>query len=165
MQPRLGEILNARCLLVPKNNHWLRRIVLVFAFMLFDYSSTLVFCQSPYEEANLYARTFMENLGIPLGLTLFVLLANVPIYVTLSLDSHVVRLPSRIAVSTEFIVDALFAWFVAGLHFSGGASWFWYAPDIVRQTVGALLYLVLAFLVVRPHKLLRSCRKGVCQTT
>ena len=152
MQTKLGSACIIKRLLLPKNNHWLRRTVLIFAFTSFDYLSTITFCHAPHEEANLYARVFMENFGIISGLTMFVLLFNVPIFMTLSLDSHVVKLPSRIASVFETFVDAVFAWYVAGLHFSGGASWFWYAPDLTRQAVGAVLYLTIALLFVRPHR-------------
>jgi hypothetical protein len=152
MQSKLGTVLSSKYLLLPRNNHWLKRTALVFAFILFDYLSTLVFCRAPHEEANLYARIFMENFGIPLGLTLFVLVINLPIYITLSLDSHVIRLPFRTAIIIEPFVDTMFAWFVAGLHFSGGASWFWHSPGLMRQVFGAFLYLVVAFLFVKPHK-------------
>ncbi len=152
MQSKIGTFPSLKHFLLPKNNHWLKRNILVFAFILFDYSSTLVFCRAPYEEANLYARIFMENFGVQLGLTLFVLAANLLIYITLCLDSHVIRLPYRTAVATESLVDVVFAWFVAGLHFSGGASWFWYAPDLMRQGFGAILYLAIALLLVKPHR-------------
>jgi hypothetical protein len=145
-------MLSLKHFFLPKNNHWLKRAILVFAFVLFDYSLTLTFCRVPYAEANLYVRAFMENFGISLGLTLFVLAANLPIYITLCLDSHVVKFPSRIAIIIESFVDVVFAWFVAGLHFSGGASWFWYAPDLMRQAFGAFLYLITAFLLVKPHR-------------
>jgi hypothetical protein len=111
-----------------------------------------MFCHTPHEEANIYARVFMENFGILAGLTLFVLVFNLPIYMTLSLDSHIVKLPSRIAGIFEIFVDAVFAWYVAGLHFSGGASWFWYTPDLIRQSVGAVLYLTIALPLVRPYR-------------
>jgi len=152
LQCKLGTMLSSKHFSLPRNNHWLKRGVLVFAFIAFDYLSTLVFCHAPYEEANLYARNFMENFGVPLGLSLFVLVASLPIYMILSLDSHVIRLPFRIAVIIEPFVDFVFAWFVAGLHFSGGASWFWHAPDTIRQALGALLYLITAFLLIKPHK-------------
>jgi hypothetical protein len=152
MQTKLGTVLSLKHFLLPRNNHWLKRTILVFTFILFDYLSTLVFCRAPYEEANLYARTFMETLGIPLGLTVFVLVANLPIYVTLSLDSHVIKTPFRTAKIIEPFVDIIFAWFVAGLHFSGGASWFWHAPGLIWQVSGAFLYLTMAFLFVKPHK-------------
>lgn len=153
MERKLGLTFGLKCFLLPKNNHWLKRIFLVFAFVFFDYFVTLVFCQAPYEEANLFARGFMEFFGIPLGLTLFVLVANLPIYVTLSLDSHIVRFPFKIAVFAEVFVDVVFAWFVAGLHFSGGTSWFWFAPELMRQSLGTLFYLVFAFLIVKPYRL------------
>lgn len=136
----------------PKNNLWLKRTFLVFVFIFFDYLMTLVFCQAPYEEANVFARSFMESFGVPLGLTLFVLVANLPIYVTLSLDSHIVRFPFKMAFVAETFVEVVFAWFVAGLHFGGATSWFWQAPDLMRQASGMLLYLAMASLIVKPHK-------------
>ena len=144
MQSKLGAAISLKHFLVPRNNHWLKRTVLVFAFILFDFFSTLAFCRAPHEEANTY--------GVPFGLTLFVLVANLPIYMTLSLDSNVIKLSFKTAVVVESFFDLIFAWFVAGLHFSGGTSWFWYAQDSMRQTIGALLYLVMAFLLVKPHK-------------
>jgi hypothetical protein len=152
MQKELGSAFNVRCFLLPKNNRWLKRTVLVFAFVLFDYFSTLVFCHAPYQEANLFARAFMENFGMPLGLTLFVLMMNLPIYVTLSLDSHITKLPFKAAVVIELVVDLIFAWFIAGSHFSGGASWFWYETDLVRQISGAALYLSLILPFLKSHR-------------
>jgi len=152
IQLKLGVTLTPKCFIVPRKNHWAKRIILVFSFIFFDYISTLVFCQASHQEANPYVRIFMENLGIPLGLTLFVVLANLPIYVTLSLDSHIVRIPSKIAAVIEIVLDVIFGWFIAGLHFSGGSSWFWYTPDLTRQVLGAFLYCLMAFLIVKPHK-------------
>jgi hypothetical protein len=117
---------------------------------MFDYLSTLAFCRFPHEEANMYARVFMETLGIPLGLTLFVLMANLPIYMTLSLNSHLIKLPLRIALIVDPLADFAFAWFIAGLHFSGGTSWFWTAPDLVRQFTGTILYLGIIFISTKP---------------
>jgi hypothetical protein len=121
-------------------------------FILFDYFVTLAFCRAPYQEANNIARIFMENLGVPLGLTTFVLVSNLPIYMTLSLDSHTIKLPIRLAVWVELIVDGVFAWFVAGSHFSGGTSWFWYAPDSTRQALGMCLYFIMAIAFIKPHR-------------
>ena len=151
MQSRLRIVLSPKHFFLPRNNHWLKRTTLIFTFILFDYLSTLLFCRIPYEEANPYARTFMETFGVPLGLTLFVLVANLPIYMTLSLDSHIITVPFRTAIVIETFVDIIFSWFVAGLHFSGGASWFWHAPSLTPQVFGALLYLTMAFLFVKPH--------------
>jgi len=152
MQNKLGLRLSPKCFFIPKNNHWLKRTAIVFSFIFFDYLSTLIFCHAPHWEANIYARIFMESFGIPLGLTLFVFIANLPIYLTLSLDSHIIMLPPKLAITMESFVDILFAWFVAGLHFSGGTSWFWQTSDLTRQILGALLYLLLAFLIIKPHK-------------
>lgn len=152
MQRKLGLSVSLRNFLFPRNNLWLKRIVLIFSFVAFDYLSTLLFCQTPHEEANLYARLFMENLGVPLGLTFFVLVSNAPIYVLFSLNSHLVRFPIKFASAVEICSDFVFAWFIAGLHFYGGTSWFWQAPDLVRQGFGAFLYLMLAFILIKPHK-------------
>ncbi|MEM3617003.1 MAG: hypothetical protein QXJ31_03725 [Candidatus Bathyarchaeia archaeon] len=149
---KLGLSISPKHLILPKNNHWLKRIILVFAFILFDCLSTMIFCRAPSEEANIYARAFMEVFGIPAGLTLFVLTANLPIFMVLSLDSHIVKFPMKMAVLVELFADFVFAWFVAGLHFSGGASWFWRISDIERQFIGMMLYLCAAFIFVKPHK-------------
>ncbi|MEM2202480.1 MAG: hypothetical protein QXU45_06895 [Candidatus Bathyarchaeia archaeon] len=149
---KLGLSINPRHLILPKNNHWRRRIILIFAFIIFDCLSTMTFCRAPSEEANIYARAFMEVFGIPVGLALFVLTANFPIYTVLSLDSHVVKFPLKMAIFVELFVDFVFAWFIAGLHFSGGASWFWRISDIERQFIGMILYFCAAFIFVKPHR-------------
>jgi hypothetical protein len=137
----------AKCL-TPRNNMWLKKALVLFAFILMDYTVTLIFCKTPMEEGNGLARSFMEAYGIPLGLTLFDLLANFPIYMILCLNSHLVNLPPRLANIAETFVDVVFAWFIAGLHFNGAASWFWFAPDVLRQAAGAFLYFIVAFVVL-----------------
>lgn len=150
--PRPTVTFSLKHFVFPERNHWFRRMLLVFSFIFFDYFSTLVFCRAPWEEANVYARLFMESFGIQAGLTFFVLAANLPVYVVLTLDSHFVRFPAKVAGVVECFIDFVFAWFLAGLHFSGGASWFWPASSFVRQVLGAFLYLVLAFVFARPRK-------------
>lgn len=149
-RPKLS--LSLRDLAVPRNNGWMKRIILASTFIFFDYASTLTFCRNVYEEANPLARLFMENLGIFSGLTLFVLLINVPIYVILSVDSHMVRLPSKLAVPFEVFVDIAFAWWIAGVHFVGGSSWFGAVPNLARQALGAGLYLSVAFALIKPWR-------------
>jgi len=156
----LGVAVNLKYILFPKNNQWRKRTALVLAFMLFDYFSTLVFCRAPFQEANLYARALMEALGAPIGLTLFVLVISLPIYVILTLDSHMIRLPLRIAILAELLVDIVFAWYVAGSHFSGGVSWFWSAPDFLRQAVGAITYFALAFVFCKLYRQAMSSRSS-----
>jgi hypothetical protein len=152
MQSKLAAALSPKRFFFPRDNHWQKRIALVFSFILFDYFSTLTFCHAPFEEANPYARAFMESFGISPGLTLFVMLANLPLYISLSLDSNIIKLPKKAATIVEPFVDIIFAWFVAGAHFSGGTSWFWCSQDLMRQAFGAFLYLAIAFLFVKPHK-------------
>ncbi len=94
----------------------------------------------------------MELFGIGTGLTLFVIIVNMPIYIVLTLDSHIINFSIKIAAFVEIFVDFIFAWFIAGLHFNGGVSWFWNINDLTRQTLGAFIYLILAFLFVKPHK-------------
>jgi len=123
---------------------WLKRTVLLFSFIFFDYFVTLKFCNSPLEEGNIYARMFMQSYGKTAGLTLFVLLINLPIYVILCLDSRYVRLPERFSTKVEVLVDLAFGWFVAGAHFYGAASWFWMAPSVTSQAVGLIIYELIA---------------------
>ena len=134
--------------LIPRNNVWLRRICVLFAFIFIDYLVTITLCKAPLEEGNLFARSFMEIYGIPVGLTLFDLLANVPIYIVLCLNSHLINLPPKLANIAETAADVIFAWFIAGLHFNGAASWFWFAPDVLRQSLGAFLYFLVVFVVL-----------------
>jgi hypothetical protein len=128
---------------IPKNNFWLKRISLLFAFIFSDYLITLLLCKAPAEEGNILARSFMEIYGMPLGLTLFDLVTNLPIYLLLSLNSHLANLPPNLSRIGEASTDFAFAWFIAGLHFNGAASWIWSAPDIMRQAIGALIYLFI----------------------
>jgi hypothetical protein len=131
--------------LIPKSSFWVKRISLLSCFILLDYLVTVIFCTVPAQEGNLLARNFMEAYGIPLGLTFFDALANLPIYVILCLDSHFVNLPARSSRVVEVFTDAIFAWFIAGLHFNGATSWVWFAPDVVRQALGASLYFLIVF--------------------
>jgi hypothetical protein len=129
--------------LIPKNNFWLKRISLLFAFIFLDYLVTLLLCITPADEGNLFARSFMEVYGTPLGLTLFDLVVNLPIYLILSLNSHIFNLPPKLDRVVETSADFAFAWFIAGLHFNGATSWVWNVPGILRQTFGASIYLFL----------------------
>ncbi|MGQ9565086.1 MAG: hypothetical protein ACUVT5_00875 [Candidatus Bathyarchaeales archaeon] len=147
MQPEASRLFASMRFLVPRNNFWLKRLCILFAFILMDYGVTLALCKTPAEEGNLFARSFMETYGIPLGLTLFDFIANFPIYLLLCLNSHIVDLPSRFSKIAESFVDLTFAWFIAGLHFNGAASWFWFAPDVLRQFSGAFLYLLIILII------------------
>jgi len=129
--------------LVPKNNLWLKRVCLLFGFILLDYLATLVFINTPIEEGNLLVRTFMENYGILLGLTIFDLLINLPIYLILCFNSHFVTLPHQWSKIIDPVIDVFLAWFVAGYHYSGATSWFWTTPDLIRQTTGFSIYVLI----------------------
>lgn len=133
--------------LVPKNNIWSKRMCLLFGFILLDYFATLAFCTTPMEEANLHLRAFMENCGIFLGLTIFDVLINLPIYLILCFDSHFISLPARLSRIVEPLVDVVLAWFLAGAHFNGATSWFWAAPDLIRQIAGFGIYLFIAMIL------------------
>jgi hypothetical protein len=130
---------------IPKNNFWLKRLSILFIFIFLDYLVTMLLCTTPNEEGNLIARSFMEAYGIPLGLTFFDLIANLPIYLMLSMNSHLGNLPPKLSRVVETSADLAFAWFIAGLHFNGAASWVWFAPDVLRQTLGASIYLFIIF--------------------
>jgi hypothetical protein len=115
---------------------------------------TLLLCTVPADEGNLLARSFMEAYGVPLGLTVFDLIANLPIYLMLSLNSHLVNLPPKLSRIIETSADFIFAWFIAGLHFNGATSWLWFAPDVLRQALGAAIYLLIIFFM--RHKIRQS---------
>jgi len=134
-----------RKFLVPRGR-WMKRACLLFSFILFDYLVTLALCKTPIMEGNPLARKCMELYGIPLGLTLFVSLINLPVYLTLCLDSVLSRnLPLRILSKVEPVVDMAFSWFIAGVHFNGAASWFWPIPHELRQLAGCAIYLTATF--------------------
>jgi len=130
--------------LVPKNDKWLKRICIVFGFILLDYFATLIFCTTPAEEANPHLRVFLESYGIVVGLTLFDFLINLPIYLILCFNSHLVSLPMRLSKIVEPLVDLVLAWFLVGTHFNGATSWFWIAPGLMRQATGFGIYLIIA---------------------
>jgi len=132
---------------VPKNNIWLKRLYLLFGFILLDYFATLAFCTIPMKEANPYLRGFMENYGIFWGLTMFDFLINLPIYLILCFNSHFISLPAQLSKIVEPIIDVFLAWFLAGSHFNGAASWFWTAPDLIRQITGFGIYLFIAMIL------------------
>lgn len=141
--------------LVPKNNLWLKRASLLFGFILLDYLTTLIFIKSPIEEGNLLVRTFMENYGIVLGLTIFDVLINLPIYLIICFNSHFVTLPSRLSKTLDPVIEAFLAWFVAGYHYSGATSWFWTAPDTTRQITGFTIYLSIALIASQASNIQR----------
>lgn len=131
---------------IPRKNIWLTRLILLLGFIMFDYTSTLTFCNTPFLEGNIYARAFMETFGIGLGLTLFNIITTTPLYLIFSVDSHAIRLPPKILKLTNPVIDGIFAWFIAGTRFNGATSWFWSASTVVRQMIGAALYLILIFI-------------------
>jgi len=131
--------------LIPKDSFWTKRIMLLFAFVIFDYLATVAFCKNAVDEGNFLARMFMTNYGIALGLAVFDVLINVPVYVILCLDSHLIKLPKPWAKTTEVFIDFALAWFVAGPHFYGALSWMSAVPELLATFLGAVTYLMLVF--------------------
>jgi len=129
--------------LVPKGV-WLKRTVLLFAFILVDYIVTVVSCKSPFWEANLYAKSFMETYGIAAGLAIYDFLLSLPIYAILCLDSHLIKYTEHHSTKAELAIDLALGWLIAGAHFNGAASWVWDAPGMMRQALGFVIYEVLA---------------------
>jgi hypothetical protein len=141
--------------LVPKNNLWLKRACLLFGFILLDYLATLLFISTPIEEGNLLVRTFMENYGIFLGLTIFDILINLPIYLILCFNSHFGTLPPRVSKIIDPVIDVFLGWFVAGYHYSGATSWFWTTPYLMRQTTGFFIYVLIAIIAYQASNIQR----------
>ncbi|RJS75611.1 hypothetical protein CW712_04130 [Candidatus Bathyarchaeota archaeon] len=130
--------------LVPKGV-WLKRTILLFAFIFLDYLVTIIFCKTPYAEGNLLARSFMQTYGIVMGLTIFDLLLGIPIYGILCIDSYLIKYTEQHSTKAELAVDLALGWLIAGGHFNGAASWLWNAPHLMRQTLGFMIYLAIAF--------------------
>ena len=131
---------------VPCRNIWLKRFIVLLGFIMFDYAATLTFCNTPTQEANIFARAFMKTFGKEFGLTMFNAITTVPLYLIFSVDSHLVKFPPKIARAIDPIVDIIFAWFIAGARFNGATSWFWNPQPIIRQIVGATTYLMFIYL-------------------
>jgi hypothetical protein len=129
--------------LVPKGS-WLWRMVLLLGFIFLDFLVTVLLCETPYAEANLFARSFMQTYGIVTGLVIFNLLLSVPIYAILVLDSRLIKYTGQYSTKAELFADITLGWLIAGAHFNGAASWLWDAPQIMRQTLGFAFYLAIA---------------------
>lgn len=129
-------------------NTWFQKMLLLSAFILLDYIITLLLISYPREEANVLARGFMEALGVPLGLTIFSLLINLPVFLILGLLAFHPKYPwfEGFSFATPGL-DIGFAWFVAGTHFSGALSWIVGGPSILYQLTGAALYLDVLFIL------------------
>jgi hypothetical protein len=130
--------------LFPKGE-WVWRTVLLFSFIFLDLLVTVMLCETPYAEANLLARSFMQTYGIAAGLVIFDLLFSVPIYAILVLDSHLVRYTGQYSLIAELFVDITLGWLIAGAHFNGALSWLWDAPHLIRQMLGFGFYIAVAF--------------------
>ena len=129
-------------------NVWLQKMLLLALFMLLDYIITLLLISYPSEEANVLARSFMEAYGVALGLTLFSLLINLPVFLILSLLAFYPKYLSFAASPFATTgLDIAFAWFVAGTHFNGALSWIVNGPSLLYQITGAALYLDILFVV------------------
>jgi len=138
------------------NGIWLRRTMILFCFIFLDYLVTIVFCKHPSAEGNIYARAFMQNYGIAAGLAIFDLLMAIPLYFILCVDS-LVNLPKSFSTALELLMDLGLGWLVAGAHFDGAMSWLWGAPGIVGQTIGLIIYeLIAAPPLIHSRKLLLS---------
>lgn len=109
---------------------------------------TTAFCASPSKEGKLLARRFMEIFGTIPALTFFDLLIDFSIYVLLCFDSHLATLHHRWNKTANALTDLGLAWFVAGLHFYAGASWFHMLPQFSGIAIGATIYILLAITLV-----------------
>lgn len=126
---------------------WISRSLILSGFVMFDFLVTWFSISRPVEEGNLLVRTFMELFGISLGLALFGLFIASLLFLILCFCK---LLFANRGEKTSLIgglgLDVCFSWFVAGVHFVGGTSWFWLAPDLMRHCLGAGLYLAVLYL-------------------
>jgi hypothetical protein len=138
---------------------WAFRFLVLFVFLSFDFLVTWSAVSVPAEEGNLLARAFMILFGTHLGLALFGLFVAVLLLAILCFSRLLFLGKSKwTLVLGGFILDACLGWFIAGVHFAGGTSWFWLAPELTRQSLGAGIYLLLSQLF-----LVKSC--GAYQRT
>ena len=128
--------------LIPKGV-WLKRTLILLGFNLLDLIVTAVLCRSPSMEANPYARSFMEIYGIIPGLTIFNLIATIPIYAVLIFDSYMIEYTRHYRDKVEVIIDLAFGWLIAGSRFNGAMSWLWNTSHLTRQALGFIIYLSL----------------------
>jgi hypothetical protein len=131
------------------NNLWRVRFSILFGFVVFDLLSTRFFITALAEEGNSYARFLMQTFGISAGLILFSMAIAGILALILYLSKFVTT--NRKGSTALIIVLALdigFAWCVAGMHFIGGTSWFWLAPEFIRGLMGAGLYLTILYSVL-----------------
>lgn len=123
---------------------WVFRFLILLGFASFDSLTTWASISRLAEEGNLFARAFMQTLGIPLGLTLFYSLIAGFLLLILGLCKLMFTGRTGPAASAAvFILDVFLAWFVAGAHFVGGTSWFWSTPNLFCNFLGAGIYLSL----------------------
>jgi hypothetical protein len=129
-------------------NTWFQKMLLLSSFILLDYIITLLLISYPGEEANVFARGFMEAFGVTLGLTIFSLLINLPVFMVLGLLAfHPTHLGFGALSFATPGLDIVLAWFVAGTHFSGALSWIVGSSTVLYQLTGAVLYLDILFIL------------------
>jgi len=123
----------------------------LFSFVLFDLIITWASISCPIEEGNVLARAFMGFFGIYSGLALFGFFITGFLFLILYFCKFLLVNGGRLTLIVgSFVVDACFGWFVAGVHFVGGTSWFWLAPSLLRHCLGAGLYfLALVLFMMR----------------
>ena len=129
--------------LIPKNGFWVKRISVLSCFILLDYLVTVICCTMPAQEGNLLAGSFTEAHGISLGLTLFDAIADLPIYVTLCIDSHLISPRDRPRLSKFLLMPFLHGLsrgFISMAQPVGSGL-----LRLVRQALGASLYLIIVF--------------------
>jgi hypothetical protein len=140
---------------------WFQKTLILSSFVLVDYIITLMFITHPNEEANVFARSFMDAFGVASGLTIFSLLANLPIFILLGLLTFY---PGHLSLATspfaKLGLDIPLAWFVAGTHFYGAMSWVVNGPGLLYQLTGATLYLDLIFILGLRHRQYVTALKG-----
>lgn len=125
---------------------WTMRFFVLLGFVVFDLLSTRCFISGLAEEGNSYARVLMQTFGISAGLILFsVAIAGILALILYLSKSIVANRKGTAGLTIVLGLDICFAWFVAGMHFVGGTSWFWLAPEIVRSLMGAGIYLVVFY--------------------
>ncbi len=121
---------------------WATRFLILQGFIVFDLSLTWLSISSLAEESNIIARGLMQVIGPWSGLILFSGIITGVLFLVLLFCSHMFDNVNGLVKSAGTIaLDFGLAWFVAGVHFAGGTSWCWLAPQFLRHLIGANIYL------------------------
>jgi hypothetical protein len=110
----MKNVMNKLKYVVPTKG-WLKLFLVVFAFVLADYITTLSMISAPEQEGNVAGCYLMQAFGIVPGLTIIFMLTSVlPSYAIVLAASRVPSVMHSKSWIAYIVVDVLLAWFIVG---------------------------------------------------